>query len=108
MHTTDRGGRDWDGRDTKSLAADAASSTSERVKRTERTERGGGKKSKMHQKYLNFTSDDLWCIRDKLSGKKSCLGKTYKTNKVANDKNYELNQQASKYVETLASLYAKF
>ena len=31
MHTSDRGGRDWDGRDTNSLAADAASSTTERV-----------------------------------------------------------------------------
>ena len=108
MHTSDRGARDWDGRDANSLAADAASSTSERVERTERIESGGGKKSKMQQKYLNVTSDDLWCIRDKLSGKKSSLGKTYKTNKVANDKVYELNQQASKYVETLALLYAKF
>ena len=70
MHTSDRGGRDWDRRDTNSLAADAASSTSERV---ERTESGGGKTSEMKQNYLNVTSDDLWCIRDKLSGKKSSL-----------------------------------
>ena len=48
----------------------------------------------MQQKYLNVTSDDLWCIRDKLARKKSSLGKTYKTNKEANDKVYELNQQA--------------
>ena len=33
----------------------------------------------MQQRYLNVTSDDLWCIRDKLSGKKSSLGKKYKT-----------------------------
>ena len=62
MHTSDGGGRDGDGRDTNSLAADAASSTSERVERTERTESGGGKKSKMQQKHLNVASDDLWCI----------------------------------------------
>ena len=105
MPTSERGGRDWDGRATSSLAADAASSTSERV---ERTESGGGKKSKMQQKYLNATSDDLWCIRDKLAGKKSSLGKTYKTNTEANEKVDELNQQASKYVETLALLYANF
>ena len=55
-----------------------------------------------------ISSDDLWCIRDKLAGKKSSLGKTYKTIREANDKVYELNQQASKYVETLAKLYAKF
>ena len=103
MHTLDREGRDWDGRDTHSLAADAASSTSERVERTERIESGGGKKSKMQQKYLNVTSDG-----HKLSRKKSSLAKTYKTNKVANDKVYELNQQASKYVETLALLHANF
>ena len=76
MHTLDRGGRDWDGRDTNSLAADPASSTSERIERTERIECGGGKKSKMKQKYLNVTSDDLWRIRDKLSGKKSSLAMT--------------------------------
>ena len=105
MPTSERGGRDWDGRATSSLAADAASSTSERV---ERTESGGGKKSKMQQRYLNVTSDDPWCIRDKLAGKKSSLGKTYKTNREAHDKVYELNQQASKYVETLALLYANF
>ena len=40
--------------------------------------------------------------------KKSSLGKTYTTNREANDKVYELNQQASKYVETFALLYAKF
>ena len=78
MRTSDRGGRDWDGRDTNSLAADAASSASERVERTERTESGGGKKSKMQPNYLNVTSDDLCRIRDKLSGKKSSLVKTYK------------------------------
>ena len=105
MPTSDRGGRDWDGRATSSLAADAASSTSERV---ERTGSGGRKKSKMQQRYLNVTSDDLWCIRDKLSGKKGSLGKTYKTNKEANDKVYELNQQASKNVETLALWNAIF
>ena len=66
MPTSDRGGRDWDGRATSSLAADAASSTSERV---ERTESGGRKTSQMQQRYLNVTSGDLWCIRDKLSGK---------------------------------------
>ena len=98
-------GRDWDGRATSSLAADAASSTSERV---ERAESGVAKKSKMQQKYLNVTSDDLWCIRDKLAGKKSSLGKTYETNSEANDKVHELNQQSSKYVETLALLYANF
>ena len=62
----------------------------------------------MQQRYLNVTSDDLWCIRDKLSGKKSSLGKTYKTNKETNDKVYDLNQQASKHVETLGLLYANF
>ena len=76
MHTSDGGGRDWDGRDTNSLAADAASSTSERIERTERIEGGGGKNSKMQQKYLNVTSDDLWRIRDKLSGKESSLAET--------------------------------
>ena len=70
MHTSDGGGRDWDGRDTNSLAADPASSTSERIERTERIESGGGKKSEMQQKYLNVTSDDLWRIRDKLSGRR--------------------------------------
>ena len=105
MPTSARGGRDWDGRAISSLAADAASSTSERV---ERAESGVGKKSKMQQKYLNVTSDDLWCIRDKLAGKKSSLGKTCKTNREANDKVYDLNQQASMYVETLALLYANF
>ena len=35
-------------------------------------------------------------------------GKTYKTNREANDKVYELNQQASKYVETFAVLCANF
>ena len=99
MPTSDRGGRDWDGRASSSLVADAASSTSEIV---ERTESSGGKKSKMQQRYPNVTSDDLWCIRDKLSGK------TYKTNEEVNDKVYELNQQASKYVETLALFFAKF
>ena len=44
-----------------------------------------GKKSKMQQKYLNVTSDGLWCIRDKLAGKTSSMGKTYKTNREAND-----------------------
>ena len=48
------------------------------------------------------------CTRDKLAWKKSSLGKTYKRNREANDKVYELNQQASKYVETLALLYANF
>ena len=79
MPTSDRGGRDRDGRATSSLAADAA-----------RTESGGGKKSKMQQRYLNVTSNDLWRIRDKLSGKKSSLAKTYETNKEANDKVYEI------------------
>ena len=105
ISTSERGGRDWDGRATSSLAADAASSTSERV---ERTESGGRKKSQMQQKYLNVTSDDLWCIRDRLAGNKSSLGKTYKTNREAYDKVYELNQQASKFVETLAFSYAHF
>ena len=54
----------------------------------------------MQQRHLNVTSDELWCIRDKLSGKK--------TNREADDKVYEMNQQASKYVETLALLYANF
>ena len=62
----------------------------------------------MQQRYFNVTLDDLWCIRDKLFGKKSSLGESYKTNQEANDKVYDLNQQASKYVETLALLYAKF
>ena len=62
----------------------------------------------MQQKYLNITSDDLWRIRDKLDGKKSSLGKTYKMNREANDKVYDLNQQASKYLETLALLYSNF
>ena len=54
-----------------------------------------------------MTSDDLWRIRDKLDGKKSSLGKTYKMSKQANDEVYDLNQQASKYLETLAPLYAE-
>ena len=62
----------------------------------------------MQQKYLNVTSDDLWCIRDTVCGKKSSLGKTNNTNKEANDKVYELNQQASKYMEAVALLYANF
>ena len=62
----------------------------------------------MQQRYLNVTSDDLWCIRDKLSEKKSSLGKTYKANEEANDKVFELNQQTSKYVETLALSHANF
>ena len=41
MPTLDRGGRDWDGHYTSSLAADAEVSTSERVERTERVESGG-------------------------------------------------------------------
>ena len=56
---------------TSSLAADTASSASERV---ERTESGGGKKSKMQQRYLNVTYDDLWCIRDKLAGEEEESG----------------------------------
>ena len=47
------------------------------------------KKFKMQTRYLNVTSDDLWCIRDKLAGKEM------KTNREANDKVYDLNQQAS-------------
>ena len=39
---------------------------------------------------------------------RSSLGKKYKTNREANDKVYELNQQASKYVETSALLCAIF
>ena len=105
MPTSERRGRDWAVRASSSLAADAASSTSERV---ERAESGVGKKSEMQQKYLNVTSDDLWRIRDKLVGKKSSLGKTYKTNREANDKVHDLNQQASKYVETWALLYSNF
>ena len=82
MPTSEMGGRDWDVRATSSLAADAPSCTSERV---ERAESGVGKKSEMQQKYLNVSSDDLWCIRDKLAGKKSSLGKTCKTEREAND-----------------------
>ena len=63
---------------------------------------------KCRKKCLNVTSDDLWRIRDKLDGKKSSVGKTYKRNKEANDKVYDLNQQASKYLEKLALLYAIF
>ena len=70
-----------------------------RVKEPKGLESGVGKKSDLQQKYLNVTSDALWRIRDKLT--KSSLGKTYKTNREANDKVYDLNQQASKYVETL-------
>ena len=69
---------------------------------------GVGKKFKMQHKYLNVTSDDLWRIRDKLDGKKSSQGKTYKTNREANDKVYDLSQQASKHLETLALLYSNF
>ena len=79
-----------------------------RVSKSRKGRKWWRKKSQMQQRYLNVTSDDLWCIRDKLAGKKSSLGKTYKTNREANDKVYELNQQASKYVETLALLYANF
>ena len=57
---------------------------------------------------MQQTADDVWCIRDKLAGKTSSLGKTYKTNREANEKVYDLNQQASKYVETLALLHANF
>ena len=95
-----RGGREWEERATSSFAADAASSTSVRA---ERAESRVGKKSKMQYKYLNVTSDDLWRIRDKLDGKKSSLGKTYKMNKEANDEVYDL-----KYLETLALLYSNF
>ena len=69
-------------------------------------ESGVGKKSKTQYKYLNVTSDDLWRIRDTLDGKKSSLGRTYKMNTEVNDKLYDLNQQAMKYLETLALLYA--
>ena len=62
----------------------------------------------MQQKYLNITSDDLWRTRDKLDGKKSSLRKTHKMNIEANDKVYDLNPQASKYLETLALLYSNF
>ena len=72
------------------------------------TVRNMGKKSKIQQKYLNITCQDLWRIRDKLDGKKSGLGKTNKANFEANDKVYELNQQASKYLENLALLYSNF
>ena len=54
-----------------------------------------GSGAKMQQKYINVTSDDLWPLWDKLDWKKSSLGKTYKTNREANDKVYDLNQQAS-------------
>ena len=47
----------------------------------------------MQQKYFDEHSDDLWCIRDKLAGKKSSLDKTYKTNMEVNDKVHDLNQQ---------------
>ena len=105
-----RGGREWEERATSSFAADdggtyAASSASERA---ERAESGVGKKSKTQYKYLNVTSDDLWRIRDKLDGKKSSLGRTYKMNTEANNKVYDLSQQAMKYLETLALLYANF
>ena len=86
MPNTERGGRDWEVRAANSLAADAASNTSERV---ERAESGVGKKSKMQQTYLNVTSDYLRRSRDKLDGKKSSLGKTYKMNREANDKVYD-------------------
>ena len=46
MHTSDREGRDCDGRDANSLAADAPLSTSESVGRTEND---GGKKFKVQQ-----------------------------------------------------------
>ena len=62
----------------------------------------------MQHNYLNVTSDDLWRIWDKLGGKKSRLGKTYKTNREAFDKIYDLNQQASKYVVTFALSYSNF
>ena len=62
----------------------------------------------MQNKYLNVTSDDLWRIREKLDGKKSSLGKTCKMNREANDKVYDLNQQAPKYLETLALLFSNF
>ena len=62
----------------------------------------------MQCKYLNVTSDDLWRIRDKLDGKRSSLGKAYKMNKEANDKEHDLNQQASKYLEALTLLYWNF
>ena len=84
---------------------DAASSTSERV---ERAENGVGKKYKSMQKYLNVTSDDLWRIRTNWDGKKSSLGKTDKMNREANDKVYDVNQQASKYLDTLTLLYSNF
>ena len=45
---------------------------------------------------------------DKLDAKKRSLGKTYKMNTEANYKVYDLNQQAMKYLETLALLYANF
>ena len=72
MHTSDRGGRDWDGRDTNSLAADAASVMSKASKELKES-KVAEEKSKMQQKYLNVTSYDLWCIRDKLSGKRKVV-----------------------------------
>ena len=65
-------------------------------------------KSKKQQRHFEVTSDDLWFIRDELAGKKSNLGKTCKTNREVNDKVHDLNQQTSKYVETLALLHANF
>ena len=109
-NTCSRRGREWGERATSTFAADdggtyAGSSTSERV---ERAESGVGKKTKTQSRYLNVTSDELWRIRDKLDGKKRSLGRTYKMNTEAINKVYDLNQQSTKYSDTLALLYENF
>ena len=72
----ERGGRDWDGRASSSLAVDAASSTSERVKRAESGVCVCERNLKCSIKNLNVTSDDLWRIRDKLDGKIRILSRS--------------------------------
>ena len=62
-----KGGRDWDGRSTfpwQLIESKGPKVVWER------------KKSKMQQRYLNITTDDLWRILDKLAGKKSIKQKS--------------------------------
>ena len=69
MHTSDRGGRDWDGRDTNSLAADAASVMSKASKEM--------KESKVAEEKSLKCSRSTSTLLRMISGvsETSCLGK---------------------------------
>ena len=52
MHVSDRGGCDWDGRDTNSWAADAPSNTSQRIEKLQTEKLKVRKKHKKQKKVL--------------------------------------------------------